>query len=254
MTKFEDNIKDCFEDLQSKCPRKSICQNACYCRSLSEVLGYHRSVLPKKYINLEISDFTGKVEGKQMVPLASVRSAVSSFMTYCFNDDTLTRNTLRSKLNTMSVMDKRFTDGTSVFVHGAVEMERGVNTHRPLGRSLLAALVLKEAIWRRMFKGNRAISYRFISIHDLIGEVFDRDKPDSSWLTDWLVVDDIELDEKKPIANVLDQVVSRRRGLNLPTILVLQFDAESIDLQRAIGQMAAKLYFDTDTSHQMRLG
>lgn len=256
MTKVEDKIKLSLSLLQKSCKHYPGCADFCYCRALAEVMGYQAAVLPGKYAQLEIADFNGKVNGKQVVESALLASAVSSFMRYCFDNPKLSKDTPRSKLNAISVMDRRFVSGCSVVIHGEVKGFAGRSSAGALGRSLLAALVLKEAIWRRMFKGNEAITYRFASIHDLIGEVFDKNHPDSSWLTDWLVIDDVTNDIRRPVASVLDQIISRRRTLNLPTILVLQFDASSIegDLDDVVGHMAAKLYTDTDLCFQMRLG
>lgn len=256
MTKVEDKIKSSLSVLQQSCKHHPGCADFCYCRALAEVIGYQSAILPGKYAHLEISDFTGKVNGKQVVDSALLASAISSFMRYCFDNPKLSKDTPRSKLNSASVMDRRFLAGCSVVIHGDVKNSVGKSAGGALGRSLLAALVLKEAIWRRMFKGNEAITYRFASIHDLIGEVFDKNHPDSSWLTDWLVIDDVTNDIRRPVATVLDQIISRRRTLNLPTILVLQFDASSVDgeLEDVIGHMASKLYTDTDLCFQMRLG
>jgi hypothetical protein len=256
MTKVEDKIKSSLSLLQKSCKSFPSCADFCYCRALAEVFGYHTAIIPGKYANLNISDFTGKVNGKQVVATELLSSAVYSFMMYCFDDAKLSKDTPRSKLNSMSAMDRRFLSGCSVVIHGDVKGSFGRTGSGALGRSLLAALVLKEAIWRRMFKENEAITYRFASIHDLIGEVFDKDHSDSTWLTDWLVIDDVANDGRRAMGSALDQIISRRRTLNLPTILVLQFDASSVDvdLSSVIGHMASKLYADTDLCFQMRLG
>jgi len=253
MTRIEQNIKIALEALQKECPKTSSCGDFCYCRALSEVMGYQRSIIPRKYAKLELPDFTGMVDGKRVVSEAVMRMATSSLLRYCFGDDSVLLTTPRSKLNELSVMDRRFEDGCNVFVHGQVG-DDGLKNAGGLGRSFLAALILKEAIWRRIFKGNKALTYRFASVHDLITEVLDKDNRDSDWLTDWLVIDDINSYQTKALPITLDRIVSRRRMMSLPTVFVLQFDAETCDLEQALGNMAAKTYFDKDLCFHMRLG
>lgn len=253
MTKIEQNIKISLEALQKECPNISSCEDFCYCRALSEVIGYQLSIIPRKYAKLELPDFTGMVDGKRVVSEDIMRMSTSSLLKYCFGDDSILLTTPRSKLNELSVMDRRFEDGCNVFVHGQVSHD-GLKNAGGLGRSFLAALILKEAIWRRIFKGNKAITYRFASVHDLIAEVLDKDNRDSDWLTDWLVIDDINSYQTRALPISLDRIVSRRRMMSLPTVFVLQFDAETCDLEKTLGNMAAKTYFDKDLCFHMRLG
>jgi DNA replication protein DnaC len=256
MTRVEEKIHLSLRLLQESCKQYPGCLDFCRCRALAEVLGYHSAFIPSKYANLEISDFTGKVGGKRVASAESVASATASFMSFCFDDPKVPKNSARSKLNSMSVMDARFSSGCSVFIYGDAPKSSAKPDSGATGKSFLAALILKEAIWRRMFKGNEALSYRFASIHDLIGEVYDKNQSDSSWLTDWLVIDDISTGVGRGMDSVLDQIISRRRTLNLPTILVLEFDASSIDIKLSdiIGHMAAKLFTDMDLCFHMRLG
>lgn len=253
MTKVEEAIGKQLQILQDKCGKKHSCGEMCYCRAIAEVLGYHRAVLPAKYADLDIIHFTGKVGNKQVVDSLVVNRATSSFMSYCFDDPSLLSSTPRSKLNQHSVMDKRFSDGTGLVIHGEVKKNEFKKNSPALGRSMLAALVMKEAIWRRLFKSNKALSYRFCSIHEMYSEVFDKDVGDNTYMQDWLVIDDIAADEGKRNQIVLDQVLSKRNGRSLPTILVFQFDAFNADIERSLGQMASKMIGDRNSGMEIRL-
>jgi hypothetical protein len=121
---------------------------------------------------------------------------------------------------------------------------------KPIGRTLLASLVMKEVIRQRAFPGHAAETYEWTSFTTLKSRVVNGDKEAiSDYQTcDWLVVDGVHQMEhstqgsKAYVFDKIDSVFGERLANELPTIIVFQFNIEKFpDLESEIGVSMAEI-------------
>ena len=249
MTEIEDFYNKQLCELRSKCgvylKEEDRCPAArCLCAAMAECMSYQRSTLPHGYENVEISAFDGHVNGSRTVENHSVNVAVSKVMNFCFGDSKILPSSSRYDMYKASVMDTRFQNGTNIIIYGD---SSGV-TKNKLGKTMLASFVMKEAIWRRMFKSNKAYTYLFKSCPEIVDDTISKKNSDqvvTPFNSDWLCIDDIFLKSRPTQGNVLDQIMSVRLRENLPSIIVVQFDPFKMpNPEESLGNQIVKLLSD----------
>jgi len=148
----------------------------------------------------------------------------------------------RKALNSNSIMDDRFMDGSMIFIHGEKKKKTKSST-LPLGRSLVASLILKEAIWRRLFSGNKAFTYHYAMMSKIKSDIMDRTEDVGTYYNaDWLVIDDVFCEPDKIQSISLDKILSHRISKNLPCIICLEFNMLKRDsLESIVGRYIPKL-------------
>lgn len=230
--------------------------DGCYCRKISEVLGHIDHVIPSEYRNLTINNASGYITDRD-----GVRKQVWSYenkikiqkflRNYLYGGAELFVLQDRESCNLSSKMDERYVNGESVIIHGSAVRDK-VNSMPvqplPTGRSLIASLILKEAIWRRLYKTNRADTYGFISYQNLKFELKDKSEMIPIYKDyDWLVIDDINLPLDKSefsyqsMLALFDDFLMSRIEQKLPTILVCDFDVTACDYTNLVGFSFQKL-------------
>jgi hypothetical protein len=230
--------------------------NGCYCKKMAEVLGYIDNIVPEEYRQLTINNANGFItdrEGnrKQVWTIENKVHIQKMLREYLFGGAELFMLQDRESCNLVSKMDERYANGESIIIHGSAVRDTVRNIPiqpLPTGRTLIASLIIKEAIWRRLYKSNRADTYGFISYQNLKNSLKNKDDSAISYGSyDWLVIDDISLpaDEKEfnhmHTVTYFDDFLMTRIDAKLPTILVCDFDATARDYTNAIGFSFQKL-------------
>jgi len=251
MKNLEYLIDKSYKQLKITC-HKSLCDkenNICYCKCLAEVMGYQKSVIPGGLSVLEFSDFTGSKKNEEIISSDSVSIALSKISEFCFGSPVLLKSNDRKILNKKSIMDKRFSDGNMIFIHGEKRSRNGKSASIPLGRSLVASLILKEAIWRRLYSTNKAYRYHYAMLSKVKSDIFDKsDDANLYFNSDWLVLDDIFCEPDKMQGIVLDKILSYRIHRNLPCIVCFEFDLFKKDnLSSIVGRYIPKLLYGEKT-------
>jgi len=217
----------------------------CVCSAVSEVLSYIDHCLPSKMNKFEFTDFNGVINGEEIISKTNVGLIMSKISKYCFNNEKLDIGSSRNLLNYTSCMDKRFSSGTNLIIHGEEKFSND-GIRKKNGKTLLASMVLKEAIWRRLFKTNRAFTYYYSPMSKIIDDRLTKKELDmtvSPSNCDWLCIDDIYDKGKQIQASILEDVFISRQSKCLPTIYIVKFDASSkADLETVVGESLSRCF------------
>ena len=114
----------------------------CVCSAVSEVLSYIDHCLPSKMNKFEFTDFNGVINGEEIISKTNVGLIMSKISKYCFNNEKLDIGSSRNLLNSTSCMDKRFSSGTNLIIHGEEKFSND-GIRKKNGKTLLASMVLK---------------------------------------------------------------------------------------------------------------
>lgn len=249
MKNLQEIIEQQLSQIKKYCPSansegKCLKENGCICSAVAEVNGYCVKTLPSGFESADLDKFNGVANGCKVLPDTVVRRIMSKIGNYCFGDDLSDSLPNRTRLNQISKMDVRFNEGHNLVIHGNAGSGNSGAHKVPIGKTLIASIVMREAIWRRMFSSNRAFSYMFTSAEMLIDSVFSSKRAKEiplSRTVDWLCIDDI-YSGRMHLSQVLDETISYRMSVKLPTVLVLQFDAaQSANVENDIGHFSAKM-------------
>lgn len=248
--KWRSNLRSqCKKGCIDYCKEKSSC--ALY--RLAEVLANIEFFIPEEYQQLTIDDFTGMKNGKQVLKTEAVASAKNTIVKYCWQGIEEGEDYDRAKWFPRSIMDRRRQAGTNLVIYGnswqRTVVGREVKTFKaPLGRTMLAAIVLKEAINLR-FKSNIHLTdkYCWAVYQTMVNRLMEHARGTSDYsqeiwnyeMADWLVVDGLEIMKDNGSnfrASVLDKLFGERLDKGLPTILVFQDDiSDSEDIRNEFG-------------------
>lgn len=250
MKNLQEIIEEQLGQLKKHCPavkKDGHCSRpgSCICSAVAEVNGYCSKILPSGFDSADLGKLNGYANGCKVLSDQVVRRVMSKIGDYCFGEEISDSIPNRTRLNQISKMDMRFDEGHNLVIHGSAGNNNGSGSGKvPLGKTLIASIVMREAIWRRMFSSNKAFSYMFTSAEMLMDSVFSSKKIKEippSRTVDWLCIDDI-YSGRMHLSHVLDETISYRMSVKLPTILVLQFDAtQNISIENDIGHFAAKM-------------
>lgn len=210
------------------------------CSSIAEFWAYVYSVVPEEHGHFTIFDFVGEIfnkitkEKKEVIPKDIVLQAKNEICRYCWGMNWETIKSKKEKMDqksTMkflrerSVMDRRLKNGNNVAIYGA--------SSQPIGRTMVASIIMKEAIKLRVTHRARKHTYDWIDFNTLINAA----RKDSFDLADYrscdfLVVDNIisAYRSAKQTTYIIDMVDSFFNGRfydRLPTILVFKFDIDN---------------------------
>lgn len=235
----------------SKSEEKLTEQERCRCSSLAELWAYVESVVPEEHARYTIFDFDGYAitngQGERdrewVMPTSVLISAKDTICRYCWGIGWGEVQEQRLKdsdgilkfLRQKSVMNKRAEKGNNVIVFGSSE--------RPIGRTMVASIIMKEAIELRTTYHRRDHTYDWIDFPVLI-DALTKDSLDLADYrsSNWLVVDNIQKERRSPaqatyLLDLIDPFFIERYSNNLPTILVFKFDIrnESLLMENKFG-------------------
>lgn len=230
---------------------------SCYCETAAQIATQIESVIPDEYQQYEIDDFTGTMkDGRKVLKTNIVNAAKLSIFSYCwdgFDPDEIGQYSFRDRW-AMSAMEKRRKNGNSIIIYGdpwasAVQTGMLKTFKNPIGRSMLASIVMKEAIRLRARAGHTADTYGWVSYNRLYDKLMQRAKEVSDYNEelniyegcDWLCVDGFEIEKANDAtrqfkSKVLDGFFDERLKNGLPNILVFQDDlSKDLDLRSEFG-------------------
>jgi len=210
----------------------------CTCRLAAEIQAYLHTILPQGYTHFTIFDFDGIRNKEELLEPKQVIKIKEKISHYCWGSsyselrDISARNTLDA--DKCSIMDQRRDQGDCLIIHG--------DTHKQSGRTLVASIVLREAIRRRFTSNANALqTYEWVEFESLKACAIASQLSDYQY-ADWLVVDNFVLMDdatrraKDYIASIIDPFFITRVEENLPTILVFRFNIRSVaSMQQLFG-------------------
>lgn len=240
------------------------CNNpqGCLCRKMAEIRGNIDYVIPQEYRDFTINNVRGIVktqDGKEIKAWSDETAAAinQNLNKYLFGADADSA-TGRDSFNKASKMDRRYSEGANLIIHGKPprkKTDKGMPTHPiPTGKTMIASLIMKEAIWRRLYSTNRADTYAMISYQTLRQDL--RLKSDRAYSLkefDWLVIDDISEPANDQDFNhqhfltLFDDFLMTRMENRLPTILACDFDVLSKDYTDSLGYSFQKMVTSKNT-------
>ena len=276
---------------QKTCPTfdpVSLCsrQGGCACAKAGEIYGLIHGIIKPEYRNATISWFTGTVPGENKKSsdesgskeelCIRVQKILSAYM-YGDSKNILKNPELkmgkdqygrsiynRKVLDAESRMDQRFENGESVVIHGEpyrlLKSERAsfVASKVQQGKTLLASILMMEAIHRKAFKSNKASTFEWISFLQLRQKLKDTSEDndiDDFQTADWLVIDDIDLIIRNGISKadlwtreMFDSFLIERIEKRRPTILVCEFDITKESLKDKMGAAFEKIATSSSTT------
>ncbi len=230
------------------------------CSLLAEFWAYVHSVIPEGFGDYTIFDFNGcainrhdKTVTNNIIPGVAL-SAKDKICRYCWGtswknikQERIKNHNTNVFLKNKNIMLKRRKRGSNIIIYGLSD--------KPIGRTMLASIIMKEAIRLRVSNLKRGQTYDWIDFSKL----FDAINKDTIGLVDyktcdWLVVDNIL---KKPRSvkqntfwsDTVDPFFLERLYNRQPTILVFKFDIrdKSFDMEKIFGIGISRIIHDKRT-------
>lgn len=231
-------------------------------KEIAEMGAYINSIIPDGFENYTIFDFNGYAINKKNDTRTSTlsknvaRKAKDKICKYCwgmswekvYKQRKEDKDNINSFLKKNSQMMKRSEYGHNIVIYG--------QSKRPIGRTMLSAIVMKEAFRLRFTNHTISHSYDWVDFSKLFREI-ERSRlyedGDTDALTgyktcDWLVVDNIQKkvrSEKQSMlySDFLDSFFIGRYEREQPTILVFKFDIRDnfYDFEKTYGTGLSKI-------------
>ena len=232
----------------------SQCQKGekCTCKIAAETQAYFHAIIPEPYYKFTIHDFDGLSTDNNLLIDGDVAiEAKKKVIDYCWKDvDILQVQDLSiAELDKHSCISKRRLRGNNVviFDDSSLNQKSGKN---PKGKTLIASLIMKEAIKSRLFDAESLCqTYDWVEYPILENKVLKKEDINVSELcsSDWLVVDDITYTDQRWRKQALDAFFLERYNDGLPTILVIRFDITKFNSEDALGVAITKIIRDPKT-------
>jgi len=208
--------------------------------SLAEFWAYVYSVVPEEHGHFTIFDFLGYTlnktnnDKKVVIPSEIALYAKDEISKFCWGMDwkmikekkeELSQKNIMKFLREHSMMDIRLKQGRNVVIYGVSD--------QPIGRTMVASIIMKEAIKLRITHHARRHTYDWIDFNTLMSAV-EKDSLDLADYRscDWLVVDNIlskyrSAKQTTLLIDLVDPFFIDRFNNRLPTILVFKFDVSN---------------------------
>jgi len=242
----------CNIDDISKCIKEH-----CECRIAAEIKSYMLAIIPRPYFNFTIWDFTGIALGQQLLDNKILKVSKEKLIDYCWEGITLekiAKITNKNELDIYSSINKRRKLGQNVVIYSPL-MQDGIFKNKPTGKTMVASILMREAIKLRSIAGHMADTYCWQKFA-ILQDIMKKDDPEAMDIKtcDWLVIDDIANDYVSMkglsyLKSLIDPVFIDRYDNNLPTILVFDFDIEmqGIDWKNKFGSGIYHIVHDSNT-------
>jgi len=235
------------------CPSGCRHPNPCTCSIVADIQAHMRRRLPRGYENCTIEDFTGAINGVDVISQNVARKAKEQLSQYIWGDPSIwlkKRENPKFDLDKYSVMDHRLDCGSNVVIYGDCEKS---------GRTMIATILLREAIRGRVHRpSNQNHHYGWLEFADLKQMLGDKDNEQARnyRFCEWLVVDNItEIQfEASPascayIQGLIDPFFFGRWKAGLVTVLIFKVNIESrdYDIERYLGVGINRIVSHPDT-------
>lgn len=231
----------------------SCTKKPCYCKLASEVKAYIDVAIPDGYRNYTVFDLTGRSQDNTVVwPVDQALSVKDDICKYCWNTTFASINKMKMdgvSLSSKSVIKHRYKRGSGVVIYS--------DSNSSSGKTFVASILMREIISQRFSDPSFTNhTYQWISFSELKDALINsREKLSESLLleyevADWLVVDDISLNDVISSAEArafttskIDPFFSRRLRNLKPTILIFRFNPidSRVDLEKLFGLSIDKM-------------
>lgn len=233
-------------------------------KKIAEMSAYIDGVIPDGFGDYTIFDFNGQAINKKdnsktstISPKVALR-AKNAICKYCWgltwkeisNKRKENEKAAKKYLREHSVMMQRYQNRNNIVIYG--------ESKRPIGRTMLASIVMKEAFRLRITHNTIGHSYDWVDFSKLFRAIEtsvlkSKNNEESDELIDyktcnWLVVDNIQKklrSEKQTTlySDLLDSFFLSRYESDQPIILVFKFDIRDkhFDFERAYGTGLSKI-------------
>ena len=241
-------------------------EKGCYCRKMAEISGLIYNIIPPEYRDFNINKLSGWVKTKggsdRVWSETKLVEIVQSLSDYMYGTKFCSDFTTREDFNRASKLDLRYAQGANLVIHGNPfkNVKSGKTINMPTGKTLLACVVIIDAIWRRFYAANKADTYAIASYQTLKQDIkLKTDKAYNLKECDWLVIDDISLPQNENDFNhqnfvtMFDDFLMTRMENRLPTLLLCEFDALSRDYTDTLGYSFQKMISASNT-WQIKVG
>jgi len=241
-------------------------KSPCHCQLAAELTAYLRTVIPHDTLSLTIHDLNGRgQDGEILVDAKIILKAKQQLLEYCWKPsvtlDSIVAN-MDIDLDNLSIMDQRYVEGRNIAVYASnMDIERRRFSQH--GKTLIASIVMKEAIKRRVHNErieNFNHSYAWVNYQNLKQLLISDDNAGQYCrMCDWLVVDDIIPEENvvvdtkggKFIKSHTDPFFLDRHRNNKPTILTFKVNIDDtqwkLSMNDAFGIGISKILNDRKT-------
>ena len=221
------------------------------CSIIAEIWAYFERTIPEDFLKCNLFDIHGITEDEKSLDINILIKAKNVLCEYCWgvewqkidniykSDEEKIKNFIWNN----SVIPKRIKNGDNLIIFG--------DSNSPIGKTLFASIVMKEAIKLRRKSFFRGQTYEWVDIsilqHALLNEK-EKGEIEDYHTCDWLVVDNINrmdfasIKQREYITGLFNPFFIERYENKLPTILTFCFDIENnIDLQKAVGSGIARM-------------
>jgi hypothetical protein len=219
------------------------------CSLIAEIWAYIYHVIPEGYRKYSIFDFDGRYIDKHnssknnVIPVDIVLKVKDKICKYCWDKkwDHIKNDKDMSFLRSKSVMLDRYDNGNNIVIYGTSD--------RPIGRTMIASIIMKEAIKLRAIRNARGQTYDWVDFPILFDTICKDDMELSNYAScDWLVVDNVikKFRSHKQTTLMIDKIdpffINRFKNKRA-TILVFKFDIRdsSLDIENMFGTGISKI-------------
>lgn len=257
----------------SNCDKKP-----CNCNVMARYRAFLNLTIPRGYRNLTIKNFTGFIGREQCLTSKVAVNAKGKIVWFCWGNISLNdlNSMSESELDQSSIMGRRIKQGANIVIHGDSkrymqnedESERKTLVTKPMGRTLVASLITKEALKLKIEREHRMRHFDWVGFSDLV-ECLKQKNYDSlqSYESlhyedcDWLVIDNITdhilnttESARSYISQMLDAFFSHRLKQGRCTTLVFHFDVyKRLDEIEAVFGISIRKIIEDDYTHTILL-
>jgi len=221
----------------------------------AEVWSYIENTVPEKFHKLTVFDFDGYSENGYQLREDITANAKDLVCKYCWG---ITWKDAKKKFSNEKAI-KEFFKNNSVMLE---RLENGINvvvfgeSSTPIGRSMIASIILKQAIKLRILKGKKSHNYEWVDFSMLKQSIKnDLDDLVIYQSCDWLVVDDVTYSmtsterQKAYFSELINPFFIERYKNKLPTILIFKFDyrKDFFNVEECLGVGISNIINDNKT-------
>lgn len=237
----------------------SLCKKEfCYCKHAAEAWAFIDTIIPENFRKLTIMKFDGMSNNKvdTLIPAKIALEAKDKICEYCWGSTYKSIEDACPKKKKKEAMTKYMAKQSPIimadrFLNGNHVVIFGTSSGVPIGRTLVASIIMKEAIKLRMRSSKMAgHTYGWVDFSILRQNIKEESKESYDYrYADWLVVDNItdtsflSIKQRAYYTEMLNPFFVDRFNSKLPTILVFKFDIRlsSINIEDLFGTGIASI-------------
>lgn len=232
-------------------------KSPCSCKLAAEISAYIEGIIPSEFQSCSLQDFNGVTKGGDVVlskqESKNIKDKISKL---CWNKTTEEIVNLKPReLDSYCVLGERRENGENIIICG--------ESKEKIGRSMIAALIMKMAIRQRVYPVRYLESYEWVEYTLLKNLLTNKENIQESFeykVADWLVIDNIDkryygtAAQEAYIKDSIEPFFYSRLKDNCSTILVFKqnifCDTYKEDFEKIFGNAMKQIVF-SDKSHRI---